>query len=568
MINAQLPKKNPLRFLKYRFYIVCALLLLLSLAVLARMVYLTVIDQNFLAHEGDIRTLRVVDIPAYRGMILDRNHYPLAVSIPTDDVWMNPQDFPNQASAIAAVRHILRLPYGALDHVLLKNKHRYFVYLKRGVKPEVGAAIEKLNLPGIYVEPQYQRTYPTGSVTAQVIGFTNIDDEGVAGLELAYDQWLEGIPGKKQILQDRYGEEIAVVSKMREAKPGHDLVLSIDHRIQYIADHVLAKTIEDNQAEAGSVIVMNPKTGEILAMSNQPTFDPNLPHDPPYGRYRNRAVTDMFEPGSTMKAFSIANALESGQYTPDTMIQTAPGWMYLGNNRVRDELNYGDLTVRQVLQHSSNMGVAKMTLALGPDHFLAILHNVGFGQRTASGFPGESPGMFPHHDQWRPFVLATLAFGYGITVTPLQLAQAYSIIANHGELCPVTFIAQTDPVTCSQVMNPRTSAEMLQLLESVLQQGGTGTRAVVPGYLIAGKTGTAYIATAHGYDHHRINASFVGIAPVSDPQLVVAVVIRDPKVHDEGATVAAPAFSEIMAQSLRILDIPPDQLTGVRSSSG
>ncbi len=555
-------KANKVSFLQSRFRVLVFFLCLVVLAVIARMVYLTVIDRSFLVKQADERILRTVTIPAYRGMILTANGSPLAVSIPMDTIWLNPQSFPDKVGPVAKVSHILTIPPSRIRRLLQQNQDKLFVYLVRDIKESKGEQLEKLKLKGLHIERTYQRYYPEGAIASQVVGYTNIDDQGQAGLELAYNNWLRGVPGKREVVKDRLGQIVAVVDTERPAKSGRNLVLSINKRIQFLAYRTLRETIKKYHAGSGSVVVLNPNNGEIIAMVNEPTFNPNKPYGPPYDRYRNRAVTDTFEPGSTMKAFSIANALESGHFTPTTKLNTSPGWFMIGRNEVRDELDNGVITVTQVLQKSSNVGVAKMTLSLPPQNLLSLLQRVGFGRRTASGFPGESPGFLPYREHWQPFDLATLAFGYGISITPLQLAHAYTVIASGGKLCPVTFVKRDKPIQCPQVMNAKIAHEMLVMLESVVQPGGTGTRAVIPAYRVAGKTGTAYIAGPHGYNKKHHMASFVGIAPVSNPKLVVAVVIRDPHNHhmDFGGVVAAPAFATIMSGALRILDVPPDKL--------
>lgn len=553
--------RRPIQFTAQRFYIIVGVLVIVFLALLGRMLFLTVFDQSFLKQQGNVRMLRTVNVPAYRGMIMDRENQPLALSVPVDAIWVNPKDFPGTWMNMYKLGQIIDMPLKTIQQILHKNKNRYFVYLKHDVPQAQAKQVDALALPGLYTEREYQRHYPAGSVDAQIVGYTNIDDQGQAGLELAYNQWLQGVPGKKQVLKDRLGRIVAVVDNVKAAKPGQDLVLSINQRIQYLAYRSLKETVEKYHAETGSVVVLDPRTGEILGMVNYPSFDPNKPYSPPYNRYRNRAVTDMYEPGSTMKAFSIANALEIGGYTPDSQIDTNPGWIKINGNTVRDDgLDYGVITVRQVLQKSSNVGVAKMTINLPPEHLIDLLRRVGFGQRTTSGFPGEASGILRDRADWRPFELATLAFGYGISITPLQLAQAYGVIADQGKRCPVTFLKRDQTIDCPQAMKANVADEMLQMLTAVVRPNGTGSLAIVPGYNVAGKTGTAYIANAHGYNKKKHMSSFVGIAPVSDPRLVVAVVIRDPRGEHFGGLVAAPVFSRVMGGALRILDVPPDDL--------
>ncbi|MGD9108028.1 MAG: penicillin-binding protein 2 [Gammaproteobacteria bacterium] len=557
--------KNKTSFLSIRFWLLLSGLFILIIILTARMIYLTTLDRSFLLHQGNMRTLRTINIPAYRGMISDRNGVPLAISTPVNSVWINPKDFICIAKNTQQLGHLLNISSKRIRQIVHKNKNREFTYLKRGVNPETAQEIAKLALSGVYLEKEYKRYYPEGEVTSQVVGFTNIDDKGQEGLELAYNSWLRGTPGKERVLKDLYGHVVATLNDVQTAKSGHDLILSIDNRIQYLAYRYLKSAVIKYRAESGSVVVLNPKTGEILAMVNQPSFNPNQRPSHDYGQFRNRAVTDMFEPGSTMKAFSIASALDSGKYTDNTIVDTNPGRLKIGKNIVHDDdwKNHGKITVSEVLQKSSNIGAAKMTISLPAEHFLDLLHRVGFGERTRSDFPGESPGSLSYHETWQPFVLATLAFGYGISVTPLQLAQAYGIIANNGLQCPITFLKRDDDVkiTCTRAIDAKTAQSMLQMLGLVVQQDGTGFRAKINGYHVAGKTGTAHIAKPHGYYKHRYIASFVGIAPASNPQLVVAVVLKDPHNGYYGGTIAAPTFAKIMGGALRVLNIAPDALS-------
>ncbi len=555
---------NNIQFFPVRFRLVIIGLIILVCLLIARMVYLTVFERGFLLSQGDARSMRVINVPAYRGMIVDRNGEPLAISTPVNSVWINPQDFPTAYKKVYRISRLLGISVKRIYLLLKRHAKQEFVYLKRSIDPNLAQAVQKLSIPGVYLEREYKRYYPTSEVAAHVVGFTNIDDQGQEGLELVYNNWLQGIPGKEKVLKDRYRHVVAVLADISNAKSGHNLKLSLDSRIQFLAYRTLKQTVKKFHAESGSVVVLNPKTGEILAMVNQPSYNPNNRPTKDYGQFRNRAVTDTFEPGSTMKAFSIASALDSGKYQANTKIDTNPGWFMVGHNEVTDSpINHGIITVTQALQKSSNVAVAKMTLSLPPEHLINLLRRVGFGERTRSGFPGESSGYLIDHDVWRPFVLATLAFGYGVSVTPLQLTQAYSLIANDGLQCPATFLKQNKPPVCQRIIDKKVANDMLHMLEAVVQ-GGTGTRARIKGYRVAGKTGTAYIAGKKGYNKKRSMArytsSFVGIAPVSNPQLVVSVIIRDPKGQHYGAIVAAPAFEKIMGGALRALNIAPDRM--------
>lgn len=523
------------------------------------MVDLTVIKGTFLRHQGRSRTIHNIILPAFRGMITDRNDEPLAVSTPVESVWVNPKDFKADSKQLYMLAKILNIPTNQLQTRLRRYKNKSFVYLKRDLEPVSANKIKSLKIAGLYLQREYKRFYPEGEVASQLVGFTNVDDHGQEGLELAYDQWLSGTPGKEIVKEDLMGHLVGDIQEVKKQEPGKDLALSIDQRIQYIAYQTLKNTVKQYHAKAGSIVVLNIKTGEVLAMVNQPSFNPNNREHISIDSIRNRAETDMFEPGSTMKAFSVASALASGKYTPDTIVDTSPGWWRVGHHWVRDEINNGVLNVTQILQKSSNVGISKMTLSLPPEHLISVLNAMGFGYRTDSGFPGEASGHIVDPQQWKPFVLATLTFGYGISVTTLQLAHAYSVLANHGQSVPVTLLKRDQTPIATQVFDPKVADEMLPMLESVLQFGGTGRRARVKGYRVAGKTGTAKIAGNGGYFADRYISSFVGVAPVSDPELVVAVVVFEPEGKAYyGGLVAAPAFSKVMGSALRILDIAPD----------
>jgi len=546
----------------YRYYFIIGLLLLGALGLLARLLDLTVINRAFLLGQGDARTLRTVTIPAYRGVILDRNGESLAVSTPVDSVWVNPDEFDASGVNLAKLADLLNTSSAAISAHVNKEKDRDFIYLKRGLDPNIGLAVKALAIPGVYLQREYKRYYPEAEVMAHVLGFTNVDDQGQEGLELAYNQWMQGVPGLKRILQDRFGHIVADVDVSREPRPGQNLVLSIDRRIQYFAYHELAEGVAKYKASSGSVVVLDVKTGEVLAMVNWPSYNPNNRTGSHDDRYRNRAVTDTFEPGSTIKSFSMASALSSGKYQVNSTVNTSPGWIMVNNKKVDDDgKNNGVIDLTTILKLSSNVGMSKITLSLPPANLWNMLHAVGFGQVTDSGFPGERMGVLPNYAVWNPFVLATNSFGYGLTVTTLQLAQAYAILAAGGEKIPVTFVKQTGPVQGQQVMNGKVANEILTMLESVLTKGGTAPLARVPGYRVTGKTGTAHIVGPKGYEKRHYNSIFVGIAPASNPRLVIAVVLHDPTgTQYYGGYTAGPIFSHIMGESLRLMNIPPDDL--------
>ncbi|VVC76349.1 Peptidoglycan synthase FtsI [Aquicella siphonis] len=548
-------------YIAWRFYLVLSIILLAVVGLALRVFELSILSQDFLRHQGDERVLRLVSTPAFRGMIVDRNGFPLAVSTSVYSAWINPQEFSparDQLDDLARLLQVKALSITSIAKNGLK-KNREFVYLKRSLSPETAAQVKSLNVPGVYLQEEYRRYYPEGEVTAQVVGITNIDDKGQEGIELAYNEWLQGEPGKKWVVKDRIGRVISDVQTLQDQRPGRDLVLSIDRRIQYLAYRELLAGVVEKQAASGSAIVLDVKTGEILAMVNVPSFNPNNRKGAKHESYRNRAVTDIFEPGSTVKAFTIASALESGRFKPDSIIDTSPGWMRVGHNVVKDKKNNGLLSLSQILQVSSNMGAAKLVLAMPPDQLWSVLNRVGFGEATGVGFPGEQTGMLIRHNPWGSFVLATLSFGYAMSATSLQLTRAYSVLANHGVKLPVSLLKLAKPPTGKQVLDPVIAREMLILLESVFAKGGSAHTISVPGYRVAGKTGTAKKAGQGGYEKHRYISSFVGIAPVSDPRLVVTVVIDDPMGKDYyGALVSGPVFQRIMSGALRLLDVPPD----------
>ena len=528
------------------------------IVLLSRMVVLTVVDRSFLQQQGDARSLRVMDIPAFRGMILDRNGATLAASTPVQSLWVNPRLFTLNSKQLHRLSRLINMPVKQVLARVHASSQRGFVYLKRQLPPTITQPIGALHIPGLHLQAEFKRYYPDADSMAQLLGFTNIDDKGIEGLELAYQEWLMGVPGKRRVLKDRTGQVIDELGIVQRSKPGRDLMLSIDRRIQFFAYQELVKALAEFKAKSGSVVVLDSESGELLAVANAPSFNPNLRTQYSVDRYRNKAITDAFEPGSVIKPFSIASALESGRYKSTTLIDTNPGWMVVNGQTIRDVHQYGVLDVRGVLQHSSNVGVSKMVLSSPPERLIDLLVRVGVGTRTESGYPGESEGGIIKPREANPFVLATLSFGYGLSVTTLQLAKMYSIFANSGRLIPIRFVHDNALPTGSEVLSPAIAKEVLSMLEFVVNQG-TGMPAQVAGFRVAGKTGTARIAGKKGYTERRYIASFVGIAPVSKPKLVVAVVINEPSLSSYYANqVAAPLFAKVMAMALRILAIQPD----------
>jgi len=547
----------------WRLYFVSSLLLLALAGLVWRIVDLGIVKRDFLLRESTRRSIRNIETPAIRGNILDRNGELLAKSAPIDSAWINPKTFKKAtAEQWQTLSKIFNLPISKLKKKISVSDKREFIYLKRHISAEVADKIKNLKIPGVLLQQEYQRYYPDAEVTSQIIGITNIDDKGQEGLELAYEHWLRGIPGKKKVLQDRLGNVITDIAIISQPQTGQNLVLSIDRKIQHLAYQALKNTVEKYQAESGSAVVTAAKTGEILAMVSMPTCNPNKRENITHACYKNKAVTDLFEPGSTIKAFTIASALESGKYTPTSTVDTNPGHFKVEKHIIydNDHHNNGLLTVTGVLQKSSDIGVAKIALSLPPNNLLDMLKRINFGQTTQSAFPGEATGVLPDNLNGRPLMLATIAYGYGISTTALQLAHAYTVIANGGISRPVSFLKlDKDQIPeGKRVISQTVANQILTMLQSVLELGGTGTKAKIQGYSVAGKTGTSRIAKPRGYYTDRHGALFAGIAPASNPELVVIVVIKNPRGLYHGGSVAAPAFADIMHGALRILNIPPD----------
>jgi len=552
----------------WRSVLMLGMLTLAAVALLGRAVYLQMFDNQFLQDQGSERHLRVVQIPAHRGMILDRNGQPLAVSTPVDSIWMDPQEISSVLGRIPQLASTLGMSSRDILHLLHQNHDKEFVYLVRGLDPYAAHKVMALEIPGVYTQREYRRYYPAGEVTAQVLGFTNVDDVGQEGLELGYNDWLHGIPGAERVIVDRYGHSVQDVESLRAPRPGKDLVASIDLRVQYLAYRALKQAVMQQGAESGSIIVMDARTGEVLAMVNQPSFNPNNRDDYLASAYRNRAVTDQFEPGSSMKPFTIVAALLSGRYTPNTIIDTAPGFYKVAGYTIRDDHDYGDINLTTILEKSSNVGASKIALSLDPELMWNTLAAFGFGRLSGSGFPGEVQGSLPNYRNWSTASQATISYGYGIAVTALQLANAYDIIGDNGVSVPPSFVRLDEPPRGQQVISAAVAVRLRQMLESVVSSEGTGKLADVAGYHIAGKTGTAHIAENGGYSVRDYYSVFTGIAPATDPRLVTVVVIRAPsRGQYYAATVAAPVFARVMSGALRLLDIPPDDLSHLTTTA-
>ncbi len=546
-----------------RLALVAVVLGVASLGLVARAVDLQVVHQAFLQQQGDARFLRDVPIPVSRGTIYDRNGVPLAVSTPMLSLWANPDELLQHADRIPELARALGVDAVDLARKLEAKNGREFVYLRRLMPPDAAKAVLALNIPGVNAQREYKRYYPEGATLAHVLGFTNIDDHGQEGLELAYDGWLAGKPGEKRVIRDRLGHVVENVEQIRAPVPGHDLTLSIDSRIQYLAYQALTEAVVKRHAASGSMVILDPRNGEILAMVNVPSYNPNDVDNSKPAQRRNRAVTDVTEPGSTMKPFTITTALESGKWTPTTPVNTNPGTFTIDGHLVRDDRNNGLIDVSHVITYSSNVGASKISLTLTPQQMAGVLHQFGFGASTGSGFPGEVGGYIPPPRTWGEFVKATIAFGYGLNVTALQLAQAYAAIADNGVKHTPTFVKGDDNPGV-RVETPKIAGEVMAMLRTVVgPPPATAPQAAIPDYTVAGKTGTAHLAIAGGYSRNRYAALFCGIVPASDPRLVGVVIVRDAGGHGGeyfGGLVSAPVFSEVMSGALRLLDVPPDNV--------
>jgi len=547
----------------WRFRIVLALLALLVGVIAWRIVDLQVMDQGFLKGQGDARSVRHIPIPAHRGLITDRNGEPLAVSTPVTTLWGNPKELQAARARWPELAKALGQDAAVLSERLQSQSSREFMYLVRGLTPEQGQEILDLKIPGVYAQEEFRRFYPAGEVAAHVVGFTDIDDRGREGMELAYDEWLAGVPGKRQVLKDRRGRLIKDVQVTKNAKPGKAMALSIDLRLQYLAHSELRNVVHEYGAKAASLVMVDVKTGEILAMANQPTYNPNNRRILQPAAMRNRAMIDVFEPGSTVKPFSIAAALATGKYQPDSVVNTLPGWMRIGRYTIRDVSRGGMLSLTGILMKSSNVGISKIALDIGAEPVYAVMQQAGFGQDTGLGFPGERVGNLPNHRKWRDAETASLAYGYGLSVTAVQLAHAYAVLGNQGTNVPLSLLRLDRAQDGVQVIDKQISGTVLQMLRAVVEEeGGGGARAKVPGYHVGGKSGTAKkISGTGGYTKDAYRSFFAGVAPLSNPRIAAVVVVDEPsKGQYYGGLVAAPVFGKVMARALRLMNVAPDNL--------
>lgn len=554
--------------LSWRYYFILLVIACVLGLLIYKLAHMQTIEYPKLKKEGDNRSERILTTTAYRGMISDRNGKPLAISTPVDSIWVNPFYIPSDDPDLRKILNILEVDKAQQQAIIARIKAREgrhgFVYLKRQVSPFVAQKIKTLDVKGIKIEREFKRFYPDAEVMAHVVGFTNIDDQGQEGVELEYDRYLTGKDGARSIQKDLKGGVARKNDDNTEVKHGADISLSIDRKLQYIAYKYIKDGVINNHAEAGSAVVSNVKTGEVLAMVNYPSYNPNNMQDATPEKRRNRVLTDVYEPGSVMKPFAAIAGMESGQYDVDTIVDTAPGFYKLNGRTVRDFRNYGEMDLRHILMKSSNVGISRIILSIDANSLGDTLRKFGFGQVTKIGFPGERSGYVPSPRKWGDFPLATLSFGYGMNATALQIATAYSAIANGGKLIPPTLLKRNkkEGIEAYQIINREVAEKMVDMLTSVVEGlGGTASKARVPRYHVAGKTGTVRKAIAGGYASNSYMATFVGIAPSSNPELVTVVVIDDPKGEAYGGgSAAAPIFAQITEHILRVMGIPADKL--------
>ena len=561
---------------KERYWILHTILMIIFVGLVARVFYLQLINKDFLRKQGDARMVRNEVINAHRGMIMDRNGVPLAVSTPVTSIWINPKevfelahppkeedekkqkqpvflDYNAVASAIGLAPNELRAKVEA-------NPKKEFMYLKRHLAPDVAKVILDREFPAVYGTNEYRRYYPQGEATAHMIGFTDLDDKGKEGVELAFDKQLTGVSGLQRVIKDRKGRKVKDIMQLRASKAGQDIYLSFDARIQYIAHRELAKAVQEHEAAAAYLVAIDVKTGEIIAIVNQPAYNPNNRSKLIPDQLRNRSITDMFEPGSTMKIFTVMAALESGKYTTSSLFNTNPGRYRVYNKTVTDHHNYGVINLQTLIVKSSNIASVQIAESL-PKETLPMMHRrFGFGQVTESGFPGESKGILQPPKRWGPVEIATMSYGYGIAVTALQLARAYAAIANHGVSHPISLTKLTAPPQSTALVSDKIVSQLFPMMESVVSSDGTALKAALPGYRVAGKTGTAHKAQNGSYAKDEYMSLFAGFAPVSDPRVAMVVVMDGAKKGGYfGGTVSSPVFSRVMAETLRLMNVPLDK---------
>ncbi|WP_444930035.1 peptidoglycan D,D-transpeptidase FtsI family protein [Microbulbifer sp. SSSA002] len=553
---------------RWRFALVAVSLCLLALTLVFHLARLQVVPAaergyRFLQDQGRARTLRTEEIAAYRGSIVDRNGELLAVSTPVHSLWANPKllrEINNEN--LAHLARALDLQPSKLGERLEKYRNKEFMYLRRHLSPEEAGEVLALGITGVFSRKEYRRFYPAGEVVAQLLGFTNIDDRGQEGMELAYDDWLSGQAGSRQVIKDLKGRTVRDLAIRQEAQPGRDLRLSIDMRLQYLAYRELKRAVLENGAASGFMVILDTQSGDVLAMANQPSFNPNDRKGVKSAAMRNRALIDQFEPGSTVKPLTVLAALETGRYTPKTEINTSPGYIRVPGKTLVDPINYGKMDLTKIITKSSQVGITKIALDLEPNSLRELFYRLGLGEAVGSGFPGEAPGILPTRSRWHPIERANFAFGYGLTVNAVQLAQAYSVLANTGVKRPVSLVLSADKAqeTPEQVIEEPLAQQVTAMLETVISRG-TGRLAAVEGYRVAGKTGTVHKVGSSGYADNRYRSVFAGFIPADNPRLAAVVVIDDPS-HAKyyGGEVAAPVFGAVMTGAMRLLQVPPEKI--------
>ncbi|QCW27627.1 peptidoglycan D,D-transpeptidase FtsI family protein [Lysobacter enzymogenes] len=535
---------------------------LCAVALVARALDLQVISNDFYRQQGDARSLREIPIPTSRGMITDRNGEPLAVSTPVESVWANPKELAKNTERLPELAKALDVAPDELARKLAQRSGKEFMYLKRRINPDEARQILALKVPGVFSQREFRRFYPQGEAMAHVLGYTNIDDRGQEGLELAFDHELRGKPGTKRVIRDGAGRIVENVDLVRSAEPGKDLTLTLDRRIQYLTYRELRRALNDTGASSASAVVLDIETGEVLAMANLPTYNPNLPGAGNRDTHRNRAVTDVVEPGSTMKPVTVAAALSKGSVTPQTLVNTTPGWMPNGRYRITDTHNNGVLTVTGVITKSSNVGAAKLALPLPNDYYYNFIHSFGYGSKPGSGFPGESSGLLAPPQRWSGTTKATMSYGYGLSATPLQIAMVYAAMANGGKLIAPTFV-KGQRNEGKQVLEPVVAGEIMRMMQTVTEPGGTAKQAAILGYHVAGKTGTTRKFSATGGYSKKYVSLFAGVVPVEKPRFSMVVVVSEPdptKKGYYGGSVSGPVFRNVMDGALRLMDVAPDDI--------
>ena len=559
MAGARRGSAPPPALPRFRAPLVFAFIVLLFAGLAVRSFYLQWIDNEFLQEQGSSRYSREIELPAHRGRIVDRVGEALAISTPVKSIWAFPAKVEATPAQLAALAALLEISPQSLARKLGSGD---FVFLARQLPPEAAERIAQLKIKGIHDQNEYRRFYPGGETVSHILGFTGDQDAGQEGIELAQQEWLGGKPGSRRVIINRRGDAVEDVEAIRAPQAGRDLALAIDSRLQYLAFRELKAAVEANKAKAGGLVILDVASGEILALANWPTYNPNARNRVAREKMRNRALTDVFEPGSTMKPFTIASALDAGKVRPDTIIETAPGTLTIGPNTIHDAHRHGALTVEQVIQKSSNVGAAKIALSLPSETLWRMFADSGFGTPPKSGFPGEVSGRLRPAKTWKPIEQATMAYGHGISVNLVQLARAYTVFATDGELKQATLLKVNGPVAGRPVLKPETARAVRRMLEMAVGAGGTAPQAQVTGYRVGGKTGTAHKLEGRGYGNKYVS-SFVGFAPASEPRLVVAVMIDEPSAGQYyGGAVAAPVFSRVMGASLQMMGVAPDAPVG------